>query len=308
MTRHPSGLLAMSREVEQALVRSRAVVALESSLVAHGLPPALGPEVAREAQDRVRERGAVPATVAILDGIVRVGLTDAELDRIANDPEGARKVGPRDLATCVVSGASGATTVAGTIAVCTIAGIHFMATGAIGGAHRGWSSSGDVSADLAEIAHSSVCVVCSGAKSLLDVPATLEHLESLGVPLIGYGTDTFPLFHVRDSPHPVPDRADDAETIAAAVAAHWGFARRGGVVVAQPVAEEHALAPAEVEAAIAAALSEAATRGVAGPALTPAVLTALHAATDGRSLDSNRQLVVDNAGLAAEIAVAYYRP
>lgn len=298
----------MSPDVEQALVRSQAVVALESSLVAHGLPPELGPEVAREAQERVRERGAVPATVAILDGIVRVGLTDAELDRIAGDPEGARKVGPRDVATCVVSGASGATTVAGTIAICTIAGIHFMATGAIGGAHRGWASTGDVSADLAEIAHSAVCVVCSGAKSLLDVPATLEHLESLGVPLIGYGSDTFPLFYVRDSPYPVPDRADDPDTVAAAVAAHWGFARRGGVVVAQPVAAGSALRPAEVEEAVAAALADATARGVAGPAVTPTVLAALHDATDGRSLAANRRLVVDNAGLAAEIAVAYYRP
>jgi pseudouridylate synthase len=308
MTRHPSGLLVMSDEVERALVRSKAVVALESSLVAHGLPPDLGPDVAREAQDRVRAEGAAPATVAILDGIVRVGLTDAELDRIATDPERARKVGPRDLATCVVSGASGATTVAGTIAVCTIAGIHFMATGAIGGAHRGWSDSGDVSADLAEIARSAVCVVCSGAKSLLDVPATLEHLESLGVPLIGYGTDTFPLFHVRESPHPVPDRADDAETVAAAVAAHWGFARRGGVLVAQPVAEERALEPGEVEAAIADALADASSQGISGPALTPAVLSRVHTATDGRSLEANRRLVVDNAGLAARIAVAYYRP
>jgi pseudouridine-5'-phosphate glycosidase len=181
-----------------------------------------------------------------------------------------------------------------------------MATGGIGGVHRGWAHTRDVSADLDEIARTAVCVVCSGAKSLLDVPATLEALETSGVPLVGYRTDVFPLFYVRESPYPVPDRADDADSIAAAAAAHWGFARSTGLVVAQPVAEEAALDAAELERTIDAAVADAAAAGVRGPGVTPHVLSAVHAATAGRSLEANSRLVVDNAGLAAEIAAAYY--
>jgi pseudouridine-5'-phosphate glycosidase len=305
MTRHPSGLLRISPEVEAALVRSQAVVALESSLVAHGLPPDVGPDVGRAAEARVRERGAVPATIAVVNGTVRVGIDDEVLDRLAVEPN-VRKVGPRDLATCAVSGAWGATTVAGTLAVCAVAGIHFMGTGGIGGVHRGWADTLDISADLDEIARTAVCVVCSGAKSLLDIPATLEALETAGVPLIGYRTDVFPLFYVRESPYPVPDRADDPDAIAAAVAAHWGFARRAGVVVAQPVAEDVALDAGELEQTMERAVAEAAAAGVRGQWVTPHVLAAVHAATAGRSLEANRRLIVDNAALAAEIAVSYY--
>ena len=280
-------------------------MALESSLVAHGLPPDVGPEVALAAEARVRELGAVPATVAVVDGTVRVGIDDEIVRRLAVESD-VRKVGPRDLATCAISGAWGATTVAGTLAVCSAAGIHFMATGGIGGVHRGWADTRDVSADLDEIARTPVCVVCSGAKSLLDIPATLEALETLGVPLIGYRTNTFPLFYVRESAHPVPDRADDPVAIAAAAAAHWGFARSTGLIVAQPVAEEAALDGADLERTIDAAVAGAAEAGVRGPAITPYVLAAVHGATAGRSLVANQRLVVDNAGLAAEIAAAYY--
>ena len=302
---HPSGLMEMTTEVERALIRSEPVVALESSVIAQGLPPEIGPDAAREAQQRVRDSGAVPATIAVLDGAVRVGLDDAAIDRLALEDD-VRKVGGRDLATCAVSGQSGATTVAGTLAVCAMAGIHFMATGGIGGVHRGWGRTLDVSADLTEIGRTEVCVVCSGAKSLLDIPATLEALETAGVPLIGYRTDVFPLFYVRESPHPVPDRADDADAVAAAVAAHWGFARRAGVVVAQPVAEDVALDAAELEQTMERAVAEAAAQGVHGQSVTPYVLAAVHSATAGRSLEANRRLIVDNAGLAAEVAVSYY--
>ncbi len=297
--------MEMTAEVERALIRSQPVVALESSVIAQGLPPEIGPDAAREAQLRVRESGAVPATIAILDGAVRVGLDDAALDRLAHD-EDVRKVGGRDLATCAVSGQSGATTVAGTLAVCAMAGIHFMATGGIGGVHRGWARTLDVSADLTEIGRTEVCVVCSGAKSLLDIPATLELLETRGVPVIGFGTDTFPLFYVTESSHVLADRADDAETVAAAAAAHWGFARRTGLLVVQPVAEEVALPPDETEFLVEETLAQAEAAGIAGPAVTPWVLARLHAATDGRSLVANRRLLVDNAGLAADIAAAYY--
>jgi pseudouridylate synthase len=297
--------MQMTAEVERALIRSEPVVALESSVIAQGLPPEIGPDAAREAQQRVRESGAVPATIAILDGAVRVGLDDTAIDRLAHDDD-VRKVGGRDLATCAVSGQSGATTVAGTLAVCAMAGIHFMATGGIGGVHRGWERTLDVSADLTEIGRTEVCVVCSGAKSLLDIPATLELLETRGVPVIGFGTDTFPLFYVTESSHALADRADDAETVAAAAAAHWGFARRTGLLVVQPVAEEVALPPAETEFLVEETLADAEASGIAGPAVTPWVLARLHAATDGRSLVANRRLLVDNAGLAADIAAAYY--
>jgi len=297
--------MEMTAEVERALIRSQPVVALESSVIAQGLPPDIGPDAAREAQQRVREAGAIPATIAVLEGAVRVGLDDAAIDRLAHDDD-VRKVGGRDLATCAVSGQSGATTVAGTLAVCAMAGIHFMATGGIGGVHRGWGRTLDVSADLTEIGRTEVCVVCSGAKSLLDIPATLELLETRGVPVIGFRTDTFPLFYVTESSHSLADRADDAETVAAAAAAHWGFARRTGLLVVQPVAEEVALPPEETEFLVEETLAQAEADGVAGPAVTPWVLARLHAATDGRSLVANRRLLVDNAGLAADIAAAYY--
>jgi pseudouridine-5'-phosphate glycosidase len=187
-----------------------------------------------------------------------------------------------------------------------MAGIHFMATGGIGGVHRGWEHTLDISADLTEIGRTEVCVVCSGAKSLLDIPATIEMLETRGVPIVGYRTDTLPLFYVTQSRHALADRANDAETIAAAAAAHWGFARRTGLLVVQPVAAEVALDAGETEALIETALAQAAAEGVRGPAVTPWVLARLHTATAGRSLVANQRLLVDNAGVAAEIAAAYY--
>jgi pseudouridine-5'-phosphate glycosidase len=297
--------MRMTQEVERALIRSQPVVALESSVIAQGLPADIGPDAAREAQERVRELGAVPATIAIIDGTVKVGLDDPDIDRLAQEDD-VRKVGGRDLATCAVSGGCGATTVAGTLAVCAMAGIHFMATGGIGGVHRGWEHSLDVSADLTELGRTEVCVVCSGAKSLLDIPVTLEMLETRGVPVIGYRTSTLPLFYVRQSRFELVDRADDAETIAAVSAAHWGFARRTGILVVQAVAEEVALAADHTEALIEDALAEADAAGVHGPDVTPFVLGRLHEASAGTSLVANRRLLVDNAGLAAAIAAAYY--
>jgi pseudouridine-5'-phosphate glycosidase len=298
--------MALAPEIERALIRSQPVVALESSVIAHGLPAPDNLEAARDVEQRVRDEGAVPATIAVIDGVVRIGLADEELERLATDPH-TRKVGPRDLAAAVLSGDCGATTVGGTLAVCAISGIHFMATGGIGGAHRGWQQTGDVSADLRELSGSPVCVVCSGAKSLLDVPATLELLETLGVPVVGYATSSFPLFYVRDSPYALSDRVDDPATVAALVAAHWGFARSNGVLVAQPVAAEAALDPLVVEDWVEAALDAAERDGVAGPGITPFVLARLHEASAGASLAANRRLLADNAGLAAAVAVAYFR-
>jgi len=297
--------MALAPEIERALIRSQPVVALESSVIAHGLPAPHNLEAAREVEERVRAAGAVPATVAVIDGVVRIGLADEELERLATEPQ-TRKVGPRDLAATVLSGECGGTTVGGTLAVCAISGIHFLATGGIGGVHRGWQQTGDISADLRELSGSPVCVVCSGAKSLLDVAATLELLETLGVPVVGFGTSSFPLFYVRESVHELTDRVDDPGTVAALVGAHWGFARSTGVLVARPVAAELALDPALVESWVAEALEAAQHDGVAGSAITPFVLAHLHERSGGASLAANRRLLADNAGLAAEIAVAYF--
>ncbi len=305
MTRGFTGQLRLAPEIERALIRSQPVVALETSLVAHGLPHPDGLDAARRCEQRVRAAGAVPATLAVIDGIVRVGVDDWELERLATS-ERVRKVGPRDLAACVISGELGACTVGGSLAVCRIAGIHFMATGGIGGVHRGWAQTRDVSADLYEIAIAPVCVVCSGAKSLLDIRATLEEIETNAIPLIGYGTDSFPLFYQRDSEHPLGDRADDPATVAALAATHWGFARDTGVIVANPVAEDAALAADLVEPLIELALTEAEAADVRGGDVTPFVLARLHELSDGLSLAANRRLVEDNASLAGEIAVCYY--
>jgi pseudouridine-5'-phosphate glycosidase len=305
VTRQPSTLLTIAPEIEDALIRSAPVVALESSLIAHGLPADTGPAVALESERRVREAGAIPATIAVLAGSVHVGL---QPDQIAGLAIGGRvrKIGPRDLAAGVISGVDGATTVAGTLAVCQIAGIHFMATGGIGGVHRGWQRTGDISADLEELARTAVCVVCSGAKSILDVPATLERLESLGIPVVGYQTDRFPLFYTRDSTHRLHDRVDDPATLAALAAAHWGFARTTGLVVAQPVSAEVALDPGQLDPMIDAAVAEAEATGVTGSAVTPFVLGRLHEETGGGTLAANSRLITDNAELAGRIAVAYY--
>jgi pseudouridylate synthase len=306
VTRQPSPFLELAEDVERALIRGQPVVALESSLIAHGFPHPHGVEVALAAERRVREIGAVPATVAVIDGTVRVGLSDAEIERISEAVD-VRKVGPRELATCAISGRCGATTVAGTLAACRIAGIHFLATGGIGGVHRDWAETRDVSADVYEIAQASVCVVCSGAKSILDVPATLEMLETLGVPVIGYGTDCFPLFLQRESPYPVSDRADDPLTVATVAAAHWGFARNTGVLVAQPVAADVGVEEEDVEPLVVSALAEARADGVTGADITPHVLRRLHEQSGGRTLAANRRLIEDNAALAALVAAAYYR-
>ena len=201
----------------------RAIVALETTIVAHGFPPGEGLAVGRECEQRVRDGGAVPATVAVMDGALHVGLDDEQLERIAAAGSDARKVSPRDLAACIVDGALGATTVGATLAACRLAGIHVMATGGIGGVHRGYETRPDVSADLAELARTPAVVVCSGVKSLLDVPATVEALETLGVPVVGFGTDTVPLFYVAEGGPPAPIRADSAEEVARLAQTHWAL-------------------------------------------------------------------------------------
>ena len=292
--------LAVSPPVADALAAAAPVVALESTLIAHGLPYPLNLETAGEMMGAIRREGAVPALIAVLDGRIRIGLEASELVRIASDDRIA-KAGARDVPILVATGASGATTVAGTMFCARLAGIEVFATGGIGGVHRGASSTFDVSADLYELARTPVAVVCSGAKSILDVPATLEMLESLGVPVLGLATTRFPAFHLRDSglpvPHPVQD-AREAARVAAAVLA----LERTGLVVANPVSAEEAMDRETVEHLVEQAERGARTANVAGKALTPFLLDALAASSGGATLRTNRALLVDNARAAAEVA------
>jgi pseudouridylate synthase len=276
------------------------IVALETTLVAHGFPAGEGLDVAIEAERRVREAGAVPAAVGVVDGDIVVGLSEPELERFATAGAQARKVGPRDLAAARVKGGLGATTVGGTLAVCSLVGIKFMGTGGIGGVHRGFAKRPDVSADLGELARTRALVVSSGVKSLLDVPATLEVLETLGVPVLGWRTDTFPLFYAAAGGPPVPLRVNEAAEAAALARAHWELAR-GGLLLAQAPAES-----LEIEPLLAAAVDAAQAEGVEGQAVTPFVLSYVHRETGGATIAVNKRLIADNASLAGEIA-SFYR-
>ncbi|MDX6436499.1 MAG: pseudouridylate synthase [Gaiellaceae bacterium] len=285
-------MIVVSEEVRAA----DAVVALETTLVAHGFPPGEGVAVGLEAERRVRAAGAVPATVGVLDGAIRVGLDEEELGRF---DASARKAGPRDLASCVVQRAIGATTVGGTLAVCRAADLQFMGTGGLGGVHRGFPHPPDVSADLGELARSRVLVVSAGIKSLLDVPATMEVLEALGIPVLGYRTDELPLFYSAQGGPPVPARVESATEAGSVARAHWELGG-GGLLLARPPEESLD----DVEPLIEDALAEAARRHIAGQAVTPFVLSFLHEHSGGRTLEANRKLIADNAGLAGEVAVA----
>jgi len=284
-------VIDMAPEVREALDGGRAVVALETTLVAHGFPPGEGVEVGLESERRVRAGGAVPATIGVLDGRIRVGVTQDELARFTSN---ARKLGPRDLAACVAQGAVGATTVGGTLAVCRVAGIRYLGTGGIGGVHRGAL---DVSADLAELARTPVVVVSSGVKSLLDVPATVEVLEALGVPLLGYRTDDLPLFYSALGGPRVSARVESAEEAARVARAHWEL-ERAGLLLGNPPAESLD----DVEPLIERALAEADAGEISGGDVTPFVLSYLHRESGGRTLATNRRLIADNAQLAAEVA------
>jgi pseudouridine-5'-phosphate glycosidase len=291
-------LVVVSDEVRRALRHREPVVALETTLVAHGFPPGEGVAIGLESERRIRQAGAIPATIGVLDGEIRVGVTEEELARFG--PE-ARKVGPRDIAACAVQGAVGATTVGGTLAVCRVAGIGFMGTGGIGGVHRGYAERPDVSGDLGELARAEALVVSSGVKSILDVPATAELLEALGVPVLGWRTDELPLFYSARGGPPVSARVETADEAARIAHAHWQLGRRTALLLARPPDESLD----DVEPLIERALERARAEGVSGPAVTPYVLSFLHRESGGRTLAANRDLVAANAGLAAEVAVAF---
>lgn len=293
--------LAVHPEVAAALAARRAVVALESTVIAHGLPRPQNLAAARALEEEVRGLGSTPATIAVADGQAVVGADDALLSRLAEDPSVA-KVSLRDLAPVLARRGLGATTVAATVEIAARAGIAVMATGGIGGVHRGGEVSFDESADLEAIARNPVCVVCAGAKLVLDLALTLERLETLGVPVVGYGTDELPAFYVRSSGLPLAHRVDDA--LAAARVVREQLARGGGIVVAVPIDASDALDRSEAETEVSRALEAAERQRVRGAALTPFLLGQLSDATGGRSLAANLSLLRTNARVAAQIALA----
>ncbi|MEQ9813516.1 MAG: pseudouridine-5'-phosphate glycosidase [Azospirillaceae bacterium] len=299
---HPD--LVLGAEIADALADRRPVVALESTIIAHGMPYPDNLATAHALEEAVRRAGALPATIAIFDGRIHVGLDAQGLERLAGDPSVA-KASRRDLPLLLATGRSGATTVAATMVAAHLAGIRVFATGGIGGVHRGAATSFDVSADLPELARTPVAVVCAGAKSILDLPKTLEYLETWSVPVIGYGTDTFPAFWARSSGLPVTLRADGPAAVAGILRAQDRLALGHGTVVANPIPETDALPAAEIDRAIATALEDATTRGIAGKETTPFLLSRIVELTGGRSLKANIALARHNAFTAGEIAVAY---
>ena len=299
--------LVISPEVREAIADGRPIVALETTIVSHGMPWPENIETALAVEGVVRDNGAVPASIAVLDGQIRVGIGAAELERLARAGDVA-KLSRADLAWAVVTGRPGATTVAATMMVAERAGIGVFATGGIGGVHRGAEQSFDISADLTELARTGVTVVAAGAKALLDLPKTLEMLETLGVPVVCYRTDEFPAFWSRSSGLKAPIRFDDAADIAGFVRARQALALGGGTLVANPVPVASEIPAPEMEAHIAAAHAESVAEGVSGKAVTPYLLAAVLKRTGGRSLVTNIALIKNNARLAAEIAAALASP
>jgi pseudouridine-5'-phosphate glycosidase len=294
--------LRLSDEVRDALAGGRPVVALESTVIAHGLPYPQNVEAALAMEAVIRAEDAVPATIALLDGWIAVGIGREEIERLAQGD--VLKASRRDLAVALAKKHTAATTVAGTLACAALAGIRVFATGGIGGVHRGAAESFDISADLGELARAPVLTVCAGAKAILDLALTLEYLETRGVPVIGLQTDALPAFYSRDSGLRVPHRADSAAEVAAIASAQWQSGLGGGLLVACPIPEVDAQPTGLVEGAIATALGEAQRRNIQGPAVTPFVLARLAELTSGRTLVANRALLVNNALWAARFATA----
>ncbi|MEM8917109.1 MAG: pseudouridine-5'-phosphate glycosidase, partial [Pseudomonadota bacterium] len=292
-----------SSDVSQALAQGKPLVALESTIIAHGMPFPRNLETAREVENVVRQAGAIPATIAVLEGQFVIGLTEAEIEQVARSPEMA-KLSRRDLAIAVAQKSSGATTVAATMIGASMAGIRLFATGGIGGVHRGAEESFDISADLDELGRTPVAVVSAGAKAILDLPKTLEVLETKGVPVIGYRTDEFPAFYSSTSGLPVPHRCDDPTSIAAILRSMTALGQDAGMLIANPIPADQALEPDHINAIIEQALMAADQRAIAGRDVTPFLLAEVAKQSDGESLEANIALVKNNARLAAEIARA----
>jgi len=297
--------LDIAEEVKSALAAGRPVVALESTIISHGMPWPKNLDTALEVEEVVRAAGALPATVAIIGGRLKAGLSRADLECLAKAGPSVTKASRRDFPRLLAEGGMGATTVAGTMIVASMAGIRIFATGGMGGIHRGAESTWDISADLDELARTSVAVVCAGAKSILDLPKTLEYLETKGVPVIGYRTQELPAFYTSHSGIMLEERAESPSEIAAMLEAKWAAGLDGGVVVANPIPEEYSMDPETINPAIDTAVADARRLGISGKRLTPFLLARIVELTGGDSLESNIALVKHNAALAAAIASAY---
>ncbi|MBO4455083.1 MAG: pseudouridine-5'-phosphate glycosidase [Bacteroidales bacterium] len=294
--------LDISPEVREALANGRPVVALESTIISHGMPYPQNVETALRVEKAIRENGAVPATIAVIGGRLKAGLSEAEIEHLGKKGREVAKSSRRDLPVLVARGLDGATTVATTMIIASMAGIKVFATGGVGGVHRGAETTMDISADLEELAQTPVMVICAGAKSILDLGLTLEYLETKGVPVIGYGTDELPAFYTRRSGFKVDYRLDTPEEVADAFRAKLDMGLRGGMLVTNPIPEEYSMDPDRINAAIDQAIAEAAQKGIKGKDTTPFLLARVKDITGGDSLASNIQLVLNNARLAAAVA------
>ena len=294
--------LDIKPEIKKALEEGKAVVALESTIISHGMPYPRNVETALNVEQIIRDNGAIPATIAIMDGKLKVGLNKDEIESLGKSSD-AIKCSRRDIPFILAKKLDGATTVASTMLIASIAGIKVFATGGIGGVHRGAQETFDISADLQELAHTDVAVVCAGAKSILDIGLTLEYLETQGVPVVGFGTDELPAFYTSKSGFGVDYRVDTPEELAEALKTKWDLGIEGGVVVANPIPPEYEMDPAVIDSAISEAVREADLKGIKGKESTPFLLAKVKEITGGSSLDSNIQLVYNNAVLGAKIAV-----
>ncbi len=295
--------LEISREVKEALDNGKAVVALESTIISHGMPYPQNVETALKVEEIIRKGGAIPATIAIMDGKLKVGLSSEEIDRLGKTGLEVVKASRRDIPFILAKGLMGATTVASTMIVANLAGIRVFATGGIGGVHRGAETTMDISADLQELANTNVAVVCAGAKSILDIGLTLEYLETQGVPVVGFGTEELPAFYTRKSGFKVDYRVDKAEELAKAVKAKWDLDLKGGIVIANPIPEEFQMDYDKITNAIESAVVEAEEKGIKGKESTPFLLAKVKDITEGKSLVANIELVFNNAKVATDLAI-----
>ena len=296
-------LICLSPEVEKALREGKPVVALESTIISHGMPYPQNVETAKNCERICRENGTVPATCAVIGGKICAGLTEEQIDYLGREGQKVTKASRRDLPMLAAKGMDGATTVAATMIAAGMAGIRVFATGGVGGVHRGAETTMDISADLEELAQTPVCVVCAGAKSILDLNLTMEYLETKGVPVVGFGTDELPAFYTRKSGIKVPWRLDDPKEIAAAIRASQAMGYPGGMLVVNPIPEEYSMDADVINKAIDDAIEQAKEKGIKGKETTPFLLAKIKDLTDGSSLDANIQLVYNNVRLAAKIAV-----
>lgn len=294
--------LELSAEVRQALEEGKPVVALESTIISHGMPYPKNVETALEVENVVRANGAIPATIAIINGQLKAGISAEEIDYLGQQGSKVRKTSRRDIPFIIANQLDGATTVASTMIIADLAGIKIFATGGIGGVHRGGAQSMDISADLEELAQTDVAVVCAGIKSILDLQLTLEYLETKGVPIVGFGTEELPAFYTRKSGLPVDYRIDDVKILAKALKSKWDLNLKGGMVIANPIPEGFSMDSEIIETAIKKALAQAERQGIKGKDITPFLLSKVESLTAGDSLYSNIQLVYNNAKLAAELA------